>query len=396
MLAVTGILGLAVFGAVFMQDRYEAYPELPELSGIEWKFIDYSHYFEDLAAQKGARYAFEVLARAEFPPGIDLHLLGHVVGNVLFAQEGIDGIHACTQNFRNACSHSIVVGLFSERGVGALSDVVTACKDAPGGSGAYTMCFHGLGHGVLAYYNYDLEQALPLCKEAGASSSTGNEYVECVGGTIMEMIAGVHDREAWEKERTKYFKDNDPLYPCNAAFMPSEVQPICYIYLTPHLLQAAGIDLSSPDIEDFPKASGFCEKIPEFDRENRDACYGGFGKEFTTFAAGQDIRDVGSLSIEKVRLVSEWCGRLTTAEGTNACQLTALRSFFWGGENSPDAAFSFCALMDGDARNRCYGELAGQAGYFLSGSVRGYALCNRFPEEFRKMCLNSWRRIETP
>ena len=72
--------------------------------------------FQDLAKEKGGAYAYEVLKRAPLPPNTDLHLLGHAVGDVLYAQVGIDGIALCTQDFRNACSHSIVIGALNEFG----------------------------------------------------------------------------------------------------------------------------------------------------------------------------------------------------------------------------------------------------------------------------------------
>ena len=116
-----------------------------------------------------------MLKRASVPSGTDMHLLGHVVGDILYAQEGLKGIKTCTHDFRNACSHTIVVGLFSEQGEVALPKIAETCYQAPGGSGAYTMCFHGLGHGVLAYTGYDLTKAAQLCQKTG---TTGYNYRE--------------------------------------------------------------------------------------------------------------------------------------------------------------------------------------------------------------------------
>ena len=68
-------------------------------------FSELSEYFSVLAKDKGGAHAFEVLRQASVAPGTDMHLLGHVVGDTLYTQEGLEGIRVCTHDFRNACSH---------------------------------------------------------------------------------------------------------------------------------------------------------------------------------------------------------------------------------------------------------------------------------------------------
>jgi hypothetical protein len=190
-------------------------PEITELEGNSMSFADLKKYFTSLAEKKGAEYAYQVLKVAYMPPNTDMHLMGHVVGDVLYKQKGIEGIKVCTNDFRNACSHSIVVGLLLEKGESILPDIAAACKQAPGGSGAYTMCYHGLGHGVLSYTNYDLAKTVPLCQKTGTEES-----IQCIGGAIMEIISGGdHDKRTWAKMRPNFLKPNDPTYPCLAEFM---------------------------------------------------------------------------------------------------------------------------------------------------------------------------------
>ena len=229
-----------------------------ELNGRELVGLDYSDlkdYFTELANNKGAEYALNVLKIAPIKPGVDMHLLGHAVGDILYKQQGVSGIKVCTPDFRNACSHTIVVGLFYDKGDKALSEIAQACQDAPGGKGAYTMCFHGLGHGVLAYTGYNLEKTIKLCEKTATLEHRRREYIECVGGAVMEIIGGGgHDPDLWEKQSKKYLGTGDPLYPCNADIMPSETRGQCYIYITPHLFNVAGADMGRPTESDFKKA----------------------------------------------------------------------------------------------------------------------------------------------
>jgi len=387
---ITGILLVAfLLYSSQILNQPKSYSELKDVSGTNWTFDQYADYFESLAEEKGGVYAFEVLRQAELNPGTDLHLLGHVVGDVLYKQKGLDGIYDCTQDFRNACSHSIVVGLFIERGVEALDDIADVCRDAPGGRGAYTMCFHGLGHGILAYTLYDFEDAVSLCEKTGTEEYRNREYAECVGGEVMEIITGGgHDRVAWEKERPQYLSDDDPLRPCNSDIIPDFVKPICYTYITPHLLEAAGADLGQPTPDDFEKAFTYCNRLPEEEWLTRDACYGGFGKEFVVLAGSRDIRDIGSLDEDALRRVHEWCALSDTELGEGSCMVNALRSLFWGGENNPDGSFTFCSLASPQLQNTCYAELTAAIGFFLEGEPNKRTLCNRLPEPYQSDCLN--------
>ncbi len=166
-LKITTILilagGLLVLGSfIYVLITSSSYSELEEINDKDLNFKELNTIFTNIAEAKGAEYAFEVLRRAELAPNTDTHLLAHVVGDILYKDEGIEGMVVCTQDFRNACSHSIVVGHLLENGENALGDIFKACEKAPGGSGAYGMCYHGLGHGVLAYTNYDLEKTVAL------------------------------------------------------------------------------------------------------------------------------------------------------------------------------------------------------------------------------------------
>ncbi|MEK9177234.1 MAG: hypothetical protein AAB923_02970, partial [Patescibacteria group bacterium] len=286
--ALVGVLGLVLFlgsAVLVSNDRIKiertgsSYPEVASLAERPLKdFEAYRRYFEELARTKGAPYASEVLRRTPVPPGTDTHLLAHYVGYILYEQKGIAGIADCTQDFRNACSHSMVISAFIEHGDAALPDIARTCEQAPGGRGAYAMCYHGLGHGILAYLKYDLEKAIPICiaaVNAGNPTTSGLPRVlagqrssyarhECIGGAVMEMVDGVHDRDAWAKAKPRYLPPDDPLMPCDAGFMPEDARPLCYTYLSKRFFEVAGI----PDFVGIPPVSAvrqvfsLCNLIP--------------------------------------------------------------------------------------------------------------------------------------
>lgn len=348
-----------------------------------------SAYFKHLAQTSGAAHAYDVLRTAALPPNVDLHLLGHVIGAVLYQQQGIDGIKICTMDFRNACSHSIVIGAFLEKGEAALPEIRDACNEAPGGSGAYTMCFHGLGHGILSYVDYDLPKAIELCKKTGTPEHQDREYIECVGGVVMEMQSGIFDPAEWSKQKEKYFKANDPTYLCSADFMPKDARPICYTYLTPYLWQYVGADLGNPTPQDFAKAFPICGTLA--DKDERDACYGGFGKEFDGLAASRDVRQsaINHLSDESLGNIASWCALAGNAEGVSVCDASAVDSLYWGGENDRSVSERFCSLLgrgDSSWGADCFSELIGDVKTYVSDASYRSSFCAELPAAYTKEC----------
>lgn len=366
--------------------RLVEYPEVENLRREKFSFKELSNYFTNLAEKKGAEYAFEVLKVAPIPPGIDMHLMGHVVGDILYKQRGAEGMTVCTQDFRNACSHSIVVGLLLEKGETALSEINMACQKAPGGSGAYTMCYHGLGHGILAYLDYNLKGAINLCKKT-STASENQEFAQCVGGAIMEIIGGgFHNPTAWEKQRKIYLKSSDPLYPCSDdALIPSAAKTFCYLYLTPHLFSSAGADLGNPLPEHFKKAFRYCDAIAE--PHYRRSCYGGFGKEFIVIAKNRDIRNISGMKTDEMKKVLEWCALGKSEEAVLACLNSAASSMYWGGENDRSTVIRFCGLIpETNFRDSCFENLIGAVGYYVGDQSYRDGFCGELPESYQKAC----------
>lgn len=375
----------AVSVAGFTGTGPQLYPEARELEGTTMTFGELAEYFKGIAEGKGASYAFEVLRVAPLPRNIDLHLMGHVVGDELYKQEGFEGIKRCTDEFRNACSHSVVVGGLLEYGESALRDIADVCRNAPGGKGAYTMCFHGLGHGVLAFKGYSFEQGVGLCKKTGTEEFRNQEYVECVGGMVMEMIAGVHDRVAWERQAEHYLNPEKPLSLCSAHFMEEPVQEICYIYLTPYLFQVAGADLGFPTPRDFEAAFRFCDAIPLTEERNRHACYSGFGKEFVVLAQDRDIRKIEDMNSEKLVRVAQWCDFAGEGKSVFACLGNALESLYWGGENDRDVAVRFCGLLD-DTKENCFKKLIDMVSFYIEDREYRTEFCEDVYAPLRSLC----------
>jgi hypothetical protein len=362
---------------------FSQYPEVRELEGNTKSFKELSDYFTALAEKKGAVYAFDVLKRSHIPPNTDIHLLGHAVGDVLYDQQGTAGMALCTDDFRNACSHQIVINTLVEKGPGSFPEIVDACKQAPGGKNGYSMCFHGLGHGVLAYNGYDLGKAMDMCGLSGKKG--GDEEIQCMGGAVMEMMAGVHDPEIWKEQSKHYFDKYDPLSPCDLAVIPARAKGICYIYLTPHLFESAGQKpgtIPSPAI--MTKAMGYCSTL---EGSSRFSCYGGFGKEYAPMANSKDIRTIGGMTDHQMDTALHWCTLGKAEDGIQDCIVEAARSLYWAGDVDPSIAARFCVFADSwGYGSRCMESFLGTVAAYKSDPSYRKNICDDLPEKFQSMC----------
>lgn len=364
----------------------EAYQrDIEALQSVAPNFGAISEYFSELAKREGGAYAFEILKRAPVPPNTDIHLVGHVIGDEMFKQEGLNGMRYCTPDFRNACSHTIVIGALLQDGLGVFDEVNEVCKKAPGGPGAYTMCFHGFGHGVLAYTDYELPEAIELCERVGTEEYNNNEFHQCVGGMIMEMRDGIHDPEVWAENSVKYIDPEDPLKPCQASYMPDEAKYFCYTYITPFIFDAAGADPESPTPDDFEKAFAFCADEP--DEEYRRICYAGFGKEFIVLAQSRDVRVIDQTADEQLETVISWCSLAKDPLGTKACLLEVQNSLYWGGENDFEVSIRYCSLMpDQTTQSDCFNHFFNNVSFYERSEQTKELICDSVPDAQAKAC----------
>lgn len=395
---VGGVLLAVTLSTTFKTSPHStnALPEAQAFSGKSPSFGEVKEYLLNLSQKKGALYTYQALRVMELPPNMDFHLLGHIVSDQIYKEKGIAGMSSCTDDFRNACSHAIVVGIFSEKGVDALPLITEACRKAPGGSGAYTMCFHGLGHGILSFYGYRMEEAVSVCKKSGVTPFPNAEATQCISGAVMEIITGGdHDKAVWEVKHRHYLRDNpSPISLCQSSYMPREAAPLCFTYLTPYLFMAAGANLGNPEPVYFKKAFSFCEEVPVTDIAAREACFGGFGKEFVPLAQSRDIRKIDQMTETQLKTVYGWCQEAPIKEGMLACLTHGLSSLYWGGENDPGAAIKLCQVTDDpQLKNSCYRNLISMVFYFQRNNISAKAsFCSRLPDPHRSQCETSLGR----
>lgn len=399
LIGVVFLFSVSIFSLQYIHDG--SYAEEEALAGVVWSEKQYTDYFSHLAEAKGSHYAFELLRRITPPHGVNVHTVAHAVGFVLFKERGVSGMYDCTEEFRSACAHAIVIQAISRDGSNALEDVVRTCMNAPGGKGAYAICIHGVGHGLVASAGYDFESAVSRCAEMPLASDDAypshrfmNVAEECIGGAVMEMLQGDHDKGTWERAIIDYLPVDNPFRPCTDTYVPLSLRSACLAALTQRFFGFAGISEEIPQPETYSKAMNVCALARLED--DRIACYGGFGKEYVFYATQLDGGDVNRLSDDALKNIQEWCAYAGNPKGIKRCLSIALDTLFWAGQNDPRPAITFCSLLSEENRTACYVGLVENIKYFLQGKENAESVCDALPPTFQQDCSADSALLFTP
>ncbi len=176
------------------------------LQNTTLSFSDHAAHYRTLLETIGPSAQDVLLAKLPATPRT--HMLNHESGFYLFKTYGARGMTYCKNYFNGGCYHGFVEAALEEKGLGAIDEVVTACKGERSIEQARE-CTHGVGHAILIARGYaHLDQAAAECRETFSGSDTAIE--DCDDGVFMENGFGgfsIPPEDRW-------FKKDDPLYPC--------------------------------------------------------------------------------------------------------------------------------------------------------------------------------------
>ncbi|KFM18970.1 Thrombospondin type 3 repeat domain containing protein [Marine Group I thaumarchaeote SCGC AAA799-P11] len=166
------------------------------------RLLCYSQFFGRVAEdQENNSNALELsIALSKIGLIDDCHFVSHEVGHVAFNENpsvienlvGMDGTMC-----RGGYFHGVLAAYFhdvQEDGDPFPSDYDTVCNDLIGTSN-YQDCVHGLGHGMVHYFEEDLESSLQMCHNM---SFYQNRL--CVKGVMMQYTDNVLTRQGISKD----------------------------------------------------------------------------------------------------------------------------------------------------------------------------------------------------
>jgi len=204
-------------------------------------------------------------------------------------------------------------------------EVKYLCNEVEGNFYSLNMahCLHGIGHGLLLLYDYDVFNAVKRCEEFNVNLGQNS----CANGIFMQNVLKNFETDEGQ------FDQDDILFPCNE--LKSYFTPTCYIWQGAYILKQRDFEVYSSFKE--------CDKIIQ---EFIKYCYYGIGAELESDAAG------------KMEIALRFCQAGETSSNHKYCfrGMAMKTSMVY-----LDSGFKFCSLVHEQFKEECYDGL----GYWI-------------------------------
>jgi hypothetical protein len=196
--------------------------------------------FGNLAYHEGPKAAlpvFDRLMREDRAVEAGCHRIAHTIGSAALARnEGnvartfAEGSASCWSGYYHGILERAFADVESRAQLGGVAR--TLCEDTEIRANTYLayQCVHGLGHGLMIQTGYDMPVALDVCDRL----ATDWDRTSCSGGVFMENISSSYGFES------RWLKDDDLVYPCNARLVQEDFKVYCYLMVTSRILQENG------------------------------------------------------------------------------------------------------------------------------------------------------------
>ena len=350
---------------VFDGNISEATPDMPdEMSAIvvEKNPAVQAKLVRALAEKYGPKEALAYMNKSGLPYTGETHLLVHEIGDVAYLRYGDDALKFCDESFLSACYHGAVLHAISNKGLGGVKDMLTACRaDVPQ---VFAQCVHATGHGLVAYSDYNLPNALQLCDELTEGDANIPAF-NCYDGAFMENIWGVHDGQP---SPNRMVKDDDPFFPCNA--FPDKYQEGCWANQATLMYQLFGHDLK--------KVAEHCDMVKN--EKYQATCYDNFARQIHPISQGQ------------LKAAIQLC-KNATGDWQNRCVFLVGTSAFGVGDRT-NLLYETCAYFSeigAPITEECYAKLLSLIGSFGGTLEERTRYCGFMREpERRKQCLEKF------
>ena len=303
----------------------------------------------------GPANVIRVLSEHGNQAGDDCHPRAHDLGGIAYQLFGTTAFSLSGHDCQSGSYHGALESLFQERGTENIqAQIAEACGS---GLSSYYLyqCIHGVGHGVMAWTNYALPEALVTCDRL----STVFNRQSCYSGVFMENVVG--GLTGSMGHITTYLSD-DPHYPCN--ILAERYLSSCYFFQTSRMIELfAG---------DFERVAAACLETPV---SIQSTCFQSMGRD-TWGWSGKN--PAGALAL---------CDGAIASNNHSDCMVGAVEAIFYLGVGLEDNALTFCGLVEGDdERGRCYRSTVARAHQIYDNPDDLLAFCARLEEGYRTGC----------
>ncbi|MCI0826274.1 MAG: hypothetical protein J4N73_00670 [Chloroflexi bacterium] len=325
-------------------DIPEISPEIFQDEGALYSYI--RKYGPALTIQ----YLYEL--QAEYG---DCHSTAHKAGRYAYEIFNAQAFQTCSAECHSGCYHGATESYFRDKGTANLEqDLAIICSSGLNPFFSH-QCFHGVGHGLMAFSDYELLDALSNCDliPDGAESCYSGVFMENVVGGLSPTIGHFTD----------YLSD-DPQFPCD--IVPEKYKNACYFYQTSRMVQIFDWD--------FSKVAEACGEAGE---RYQQPCFESMG------------RDVGGLRLDNNIDAIADCGAAPLGNPRIWCLTGAVQNSFWVPDGQ-DVALDFCSRLDVPGEKQsCYDTIIRRAPLVIEAEADLEAFCLKAEESFQDECLKA-------
>ena len=240
------------------------------------------------------------------------------------------------------------------------------CESLPEGTSRKEKwyCYHGAGHVFMINEAYDINRSLQLCL------SLDEPWAEaCWQGLFMEnAIKGYENRE-------ENFREEDPLYPCNAV--QDKFKPQCYINHHSHLL-----DHYSTSLNDLIEVCLYAGDFAEH-------CLGGVALYLPDpYALDKYGKQFGITNLSYGEKIVFLCNRFPK-EYVESCYDNAVAGILNEDAGNLERSSSVCKYVENSLKRACFESIGKQLPHLIPEKRQIVQACTKVPAEYRKECIGT-------
>ena len=318
------------------------------------RLFDDGDALEYFVVNYGPAAAVADLKATEIATGRYCHDAAHEVGRIAYENFGATAFVLSGHECQAGALHGTTEALFADRGTSRLADDVAVLCDIANEFVRH-QCYHGVGHGLMAWTTYEIHEALELCDILEIEY----DRLSCYSGIFMENVVG--GLSGAMGHTTEYLRPDDPHYPCDVV--AERYRPDCYYYQTSHMWQVFDGDMS--------KVAAECATL---DGRTRELCFSSYGRDVGNQTRGDPVGAV------------ELCGHAPAGADRIECLAGAAQDRFWE-TTGADEAITMCSLLEAtEEAAACWWEIIYRARDVFADNTGRQGFCARLPEDLQAPC----------
>jgi len=304
----------------------------------------------------------EIIQRSGGGSIFDCHRAAHQVGSLSYARWGSEVFSKGDASCHSGFYHGAMETFLSEEGTLNLPPKIDKiCNSFESNFGIFE-CLHGVGHGIMAYENYDLPASIETCGQL----RTVFAQRSCYGGAFMENVVAGLGVGALPGHETEWVS-NDAHFPCTEFDYDELILYECDQMQTSWMLYLNQYNFGKVKLE--------CMKAPE---NMRSVCFKSYGRD----AAGHTLRDS--------QRISTLCNDVPkTHDYYDQCITGSVNVIidFWG-PALKDQATDLCKALPQNGKHTCYSLIANRLRNVLINQEDREFVCDSFEKEYQYLCGN--------